>query len=251
MRNLIASLAFSQLFLTMKMMMTTRWLLLAAMANFASGWTPSPPNQQSAAALSRRDALFRGLTGSAAAVAATTVILAAPQPAAALGVATPAELAKLQKGHARVSYLLKNWDEVTSVCNKTPMSETEARQIIRTGGGGGESCEKTPLKVQEYLGYKSIEDPLYRADKIMLKAVPLVPDPDNADAYFDAMERYREKADQSSLMAYTSSWGEANQGGKQVGDDLLELTKADVVESEKLLRKVLGYLELEVLPPSK
>lgn len=231
------------------MVMTTRWLLLAAMANMTSGWTPSPPNLQTT--LSRRDALFRGLTGSAAAVAATTVILAAPKPAAALAVATPAELAKLQKGHARVSYLLKNWAEITSVCNKTPMSETESRQVIRTGGGGGESCEKTPLKVQEYLGYKSIEDPLYRADKIMLKAVPLVVNPDNSDAYFDVMERYREKADQSSLMAYTSSWGEANQGGKEVGDDLLELTKADVVESEKLLRQVLGFLELEVLPPSK
>ena len=51
----------------------------------------------------------------------------------------------------------------------------------------------------------------------MLKAVPLVDDSvmDEAD-YVDLVEQYRDKADQTSLLAYTSSWGEANPNGSKV-----------------------------------
>lgn len=49
------------------------------------------------------------------------------------------------------------------------------------------------------------------------------------------MEKYREKADQGSMMAYTSSWGEANpNGGKEVMDDYLERTRQDVLVTEKV-----------------
>jgi hypothetical protein len=55
-----------------------------------------------------------------------------------------------------------------------------------------------------------------------------------------------------AMMAYTSSWGEANpNGGKEVVDEYLERTKLDVMETEKYLRQILGYLNLEPLPPSK
>ena len=87
------------------------------------------------------------------------------------------------------------------------MSDLERKQVIRTEGGGGGFCEKSPLKVQDYLGYKSTNDPLFKADKLMLKATPLV-DPDSFEDYLDVVERYREKADQGAMMAYTSSWGE-------------------------------------------
>ena len=118
-------------------------------------------------------------------------------------------------------------------------------------GSGSAGCEKTPLKVQEYMGYKSTEDPLYRADKLMVRAAQLV-DPDDFDSYLDAVERYKDKADNTALMAYTSSWGEANpNGGKEVIDEYLERTKLDVIESEKLLKQIVGYLKLEVLPPMK
>lgn len=54
------------------------------------------------------------------------------------------------------------------------------------------------------------------------------------------------------MMAYTSSWGEANpNGGKEVVDEYLERTKLDVMETEKYLRQILGYLNLEPLPPLK
>lgn len=111
-------------------------------------------------------------------------------------------------------------------------------------------CEKTPLRVQDFLGYKSTEDPLFKVDKLMLKAAPLV-DPDEFENYLGAVENYREKADQGAMMAYTSSWGEANpNGGQDVIEEYLEKTKDEVVATEKLLRQIMGYLGLEVLPPS-
>ncbi|KAL7547839.1 hypothetical protein ACHAWF_011114 [Thalassiosira exigua] len=167
-------------------------------------------------------------------------------------VPSPADLKRLQLGHSRVQYLLKNWDKLTETCNNRAMSSTESKQVVRTEGGGGGFCDKTPLVVQEYLGYKSTTDPLFKADSLMLKAVPLVDESvmDEAD-YVDLVEQYREKADQTSLLAYTSSWGEANpNGGKEAVDDYLDKTKEVVGETEGLLRKVLNALKLEVLEPS-
>ena len=101
------------------------------------------------------------------------------------------------------------------------------------------------------MGYKSTEDPLYRADKLMVRAAPLV-DPDNFENYLETVEFYKDKADNTAMMAYTSSWGEANpNGGKEVIDEYLEKTKLDVMDSERSLRKILGYLQLEPLPASK
>jgi len=211
----------------------------------------SATSQEDSVEISRRQ-LFQSIVKAGVTSAAASLILGGASAAAsAASVPSPEELARLQNGYARVQYLLKNWDDVTSVCGKAIMSDTERKQVIRTeGGGGGEGiCEKTPLRVQEFMGYKSTTDPLYKADKLMVRAAPLV-DPDNFESYLDVVERYREKADQTAMMAYTSSWGEANpNGGKEVIDDYLDKTKADVVESEKLLKQVLAYLELPQLPP--
>ena len=185
-------------------------------------------------------------------LSSATLALGNPNTAGAAAVASPADLKKLQIGHSRVQYLLSNWDTLTETFNNKAMSNTEQKQVVRTEGGGGGFCDKTPLIVQEYLGYKSTEDPLFKADKLMLKAVSLVDESvmDAAD-YVDLVERYREKADQTSLMAYTSSWGEANpNGGKEVVDEYLERTKDEVKETERLLRSIIGALKLEVLPPS-
>jgi hypothetical protein len=195
-------------------------------------------------AVSRRNLLHTAfLIGATALVAG---VVAVPAGAAA-ELPSAKELERLQQGHARVRYLLDNWNAVTEICGTTVMSDTERRQVIRTEGGT--QCTKTPLRVQEFLGYKSVTDPLYRADKLMVRAGALV-DPDDFENYLDAVERYREKADQSSLLAYTSSWGEANpNGSKEVIEDYLEQTKMQVVESERLLKQVLNYLKLPTLPP--
>jgi hypothetical protein len=101
------------------------------------------------------------------------------------------------------------------------------------------------------LGYKSTEDPLFKAEKLMVRAASLV-DPDDFENYLEVVEKYKDKADNTALMAYTASWGEANpNGGKEVIDDYLERTKLDVIDSERYLRQMLGYLKLEPLPASK
>lgn len=200
----------------------------------------SPGNTNNENIVSRRN-LLGILAGAGVALGIPNVAQAASSTPSA------SELERLQLGHARVKYLLDHWNDVTEVCGTTIMSDTERRQVIRTEGGT--QCTKTPLRVQEFLGYKSTTDPLYRADKLMVRAGPLV-DPDDFENYLDAVERYREKADQSALLAYTSSWGEANpNGGKEVIEDYLEQTKLQVVESERLLKQVLDYLKLPTLPP--
>lgn len=165
--------------------------------------TPHAVNDDSSHQPSRR-VLLRNLVQGAAALPSAALILGNPSSSYA-AVASPVELKKLQLGHSRVQFLLQNWDKLTETCNNKAMSNTESKQVVRTEGGGGGFCDKTPLIVQEYLGYKSTEDPLFKADKLMLKAVPLVDESvmDSAD-YVDLVERFREKADQTSLMAYTS-----------------------------------------------
>ncbi len=192
---------------------------------------------------SRRDS-FRKVFS----IAVAGTAMAAGTPANAASTPTAAELERLRKGHARVQYLLQNWDDITEVCKNN--SDQATKQVVRTDGG--DKCEKTPLNVQIYMGYKSTEDPLYKADKLMVRAAPLVKDNFDQVDYLEAVENYKEKADNTAMMAYTSSWGEANpNGGKDVIDDYLEKTRLDVVSSEKSLRQILTYLGLEPLPASK
>jgi hypothetical protein len=130
---------------------------------------------------------------------------------------------RVRLGHARVRYLLDHWDDITSVCGTTIRSDLERKQIIRTENGN--ACTKTPLRVQEYMGYKSITDPIYRIDKVLVQesfiANSAVANNNNNNNnsddsatifldYLEAVESYKEMADQTAMLAYTSSWGEAN-----------------------------------------
>lgn len=198
--------------------------------------------------MSRRNILLELATSG---IMASALLVGVPSASAA--VPSTSDLKRLQVGHSRVRYLLENWDRLTESCNNKAMSKTESIQVVRTDGGGGGFCDKTPLVVQDYLGYKSTTDPLFKADALMLKAVPLVDDSvmDEAD-FVDLVEQYRDKSDQTSLLAYTSSWGEANpNGSKDTTDDYLLQTKKVVSETEVLLRKILVGLNLEILPPSE
>lgn len=188
------------------MVLTAPACIVAALllGNPVQSW-PTPPFA------SRREIIGNIWAASTSASAVVAVGLSSQQPAlaasATASVPTATELERLRMGHARVRYLLEHWDEVTSVCGTTVMSDAERKQIIRTEGG--QQCTKTPLRVQEFMGYKSTKDPLYRADKLMVRAGSLV-DVDEFENYLDVVERYREKADSTALLAYTSSWGEAN-----------------------------------------
>uniref|UniRef100_A0A7S1G1C7 Uncharacterized protein n=1 Tax=Corethron hystrix TaxID=216773 RepID=A0A7S1G1C7_9STRA len=142
---------------------------------------------------------------------------------------------KIVDGYLRLTYLLDNWEKETTVCNRSD------NQYI--------GCERTPEKVMEYLGFKSMNDPLFRADKTLIRLQNLVPDNDSkAQAAFqDALDVFVEKADEGNGMAFISSWGEANPGG---GKDrvalFIERSRKDVVDTRESLSTVIRILGLEV-----
>ena len=55
-------------------------------------------------------------------------------PVIAAGPPSAVELERLQKGHARVKYLLENWNAETEICGTVVMSDLERKQVIRTEG---------------------------------------------------------------------------------------------------------------------
>jgi len=88
------------------------------------------------------------------------------------------------KGYDRLQYLLSNWEQETTIC----------------GMGGDKletSCDRTPMKVMEYLGYKSTTDPLYKADKTLRRLYENTNVPAKRDAEF--------------LEAVEVSWGYSDQ----------------------------------------
>ena len=96
----------------------------------------------------------------------------------------------------------------------------------------------------DYLGYKSTNDPLFKADKTLKRLAVLVPVEDAPD-YLDAMEKWAEAAEEASGMAYISSWGEANPGG---GKDRVELfierAKKNVVDAHSSLETAIRLLKI-------
>ena len=137
------------------------------------------------------------------------------------------------KGYNRLQYLLANWEKETTVC-KTGQETT-----------WGDKCERTPLKVMEYLGFRSTTDPLYQADKTLMRLMSSAPS-DKEVEYMDAMELFAEKAEEASSMAFVSSWGEANPGG---GKDRVELfierAKKQVIDSRDSLETVMKILDIK------
>ena len=144
---------------------------------------------------SRRNALVRVSKGAAAFLVGAPALTSLPEPSIAAAVPSAKELERLPLGLARVRYLLDHWDEITTKCGSNPND----KQVVRTEGGGGGFCDRTPLRVQEFLGYKSTEDPLFKADKLMLRAAPLV-DPDSFEDYLSVVENYREKGEFSKYI---------------------------------------------------
>ena len=77
----------------------------------------------------------------------------------------------------------------------------------------------------------------------MVRAAPLLKNPDDLDAYLEAVNLWGQKIQMSSLNAYTSAWGEANPNGSkaQVAAYMQE-AKFDVEESADLLKRILVML---------
>mgnify|MGYP003685412711 CR=1 FL=1 len=175
-------------------------------------------------------------------ILSTPIALAAPVP-------TQEELSRLPAGLARVDYLLGNWDRLTTVCGGISAGGAlEDAQVVRTQNQN--TCYKTPLKVQKYIGASSTLDPLFKADKLMIRATPLVAD-EGQEEYGNAVDLYIAKQQMSSTMAYTSSWsGIENPNGskEQIEANLLE-AKSEVVATQAALQTVVRLLGLPPAPP--
>eukprot|EP00908_Phaeocystis_cordata_P025901 Transcript_838.p1 GENE.Transcript_838~~Transcript_838.p1 ORF type:complete len:216 (-),score=86.78 Transcript_838:77-724(-) len=184
-----------------------------------------------------------------AALLAASVLSSQPlTPSALAAPPTAAELSRIAEGLARIDYLLDNWDALTTVCKG--YDETAAKQLTRTTGDS--RCTKSPLRVQQFIGAASTLDPLFKADKLMIKAVPLV-DPDLSERYNDAVDAYITKQQMSSTMAYTSSWsGIENPNGNEgkVEEALLE-TKNEVKALRNSVNEVVTLLNIPRAPPMK
>jgi hypothetical protein len=134
---------------------------------------------------------------------------------------------------ARLNYLLDNWVAETTVCGVTDNPYV-----------GENGCERNPEKIMTYLGYKNINDPLFKADKTMKRLESLV-SADMEGEFLDAIEKWSEAADEANGMAYISSWGESNPGG---GKDrvalFIERAKKNVLDARSSLATVIGILEI-------
>jgi len=144
-----------------------------------------------------------------------------------------ADKKKIVDGYKGLNYLLENWEKETTVCGRFDNPYI----------GDGKGCERTPEKVMSYLGYKSMEHPLYRVDKTLIRMQRLTDDPD----FLDVLDKFVEKADETNVMAFVSSWGEANPGGgKDRVEYFIERSKNNVKESRDELAKVIRILDLKV-----
>ena len=157
-------------------------------------------------------------------------------PALTKGEPSPQELQRLVLGYQRLQYLLANWDKETTVCIKGCVGKYESC-----------GCIRDPLVVQAYMGYKSMNDPLFKAGDLMLRASSLIESDAEFERYNAAMELWNRKAEAGNVMAYVSSWGEANPGGGQ--DEIaryLEKSRKEVVDSANLLKTILDCLKIPV-----
>ena len=141
---------------------------------------------------------------------------------------------KIYKGYERLNFLLDNWVKETTVCG---MSDNP---YISSGG-----CERNPMKVMEYLGYRNVNDPLFRADKTMRRLENLVPS-DRVVEFLEAIEKWQEAAEEGNGMAYISSWGEANPGGGKDRVNLfIERARKNVIDSRDSLATVIDILGIQ------
>lgn len=141
---------------------------------------------------------------------------------------------KLVKGNERLNYLLDHWIEETTICGRND------NPYVGKGG-----CERTPVKVMDYLGYKNMNDPLFRADKTMKSLESIIPNNQFND-YLDAIEKWNEAAEEGNGMAFISSWGEANPGG---GKDRVELfierARKNVIDSRDSIATIINILNIQ------
>lgn len=143
-----------------------------------------------------------------------------------------ADKENIVKGYKRLTYLIDNWEKETTFCGR--------------GDNPYIGCERNPEKVMEYLGYKSMNDPLFRSDKMLMRLETIAPD-DMGIEFIDTMDAYNQSSEAGSGIAFVSSWGEANPGGgKDRIEFFIERSRKNLVECRDSLGTVINILGLSV-----
>jgi len=172
-----------------------------------------------------RRAFGSALGSSGALVAAAGLVGGLPLAASARpqGPASKEEIARIKKGYDGLEYLLANFDKETTKC--TP------------------ECNRNPDVVRTYMGLRSMDHPLYQAEKVLAKGQDNIDDVDELDEYITACENYSSAISESNAMAYTSSFGEYNPGGgKDEVEKYLQLARTQVVYARDNLKIILTKL---------
>merc|ERR1711966_49769 len=138
--------------------------------------------------------------------------------------------ARMVAGYRRLSYLLDNWDKLTETCDGTKKDPFT----------GGPVCVKSPLVVSEYMGFKSIKDPLFKAEKTMRRLEARVPASSEAE-YLDLVESWVQTSEEAQGMAYASSWAgpENPNGGDDKIAEFLERSKVQVTTARGTLKRII------------
>ena len=132
-----------------------------------------------------------------------------------------------------MNYLLTNWEKETTICGRTDNPYI--------------GCERTPEIVMDYLGFKSMNDPLFRIDKAMIRLQPLVSGTDDEIDYIEVMDAINQAVEDGNGIAFVSSWGEANPGGgKDRIDIFIERSKRYVETTRDGLGIIIKMLDLKV-----
>jgi hypothetical protein len=188
--------------------------------------TSNGEESPSGAAFSRRSAFVK-----TAATYASFVSVAAGNPNFALAARSPPtkeELERLKLGYERMSYLLDNFEQETTVCREN----------------GGE-CKRDADPVRKYMGLRSTTDPLFQIEKVFGKIKYMDIDPDNLEPIFEACEDWNSAVTMSNSMAFISQFGEYNPGGGK--DEVLKYldeSNKQVVLAKSALEKIMKGLEL-------
>ena len=152
-------------------------------------------------------------------------------PASAAGPPTAEDIERIKVGYKQIDYLLKNFDEETTICKEE----------------GGNKCKREAEPIRRALGLRSTTDPLFQIEKVFAKVKNMDIDPDKLDAFFEASDDFNSAVTLSNSMAFIAQFGEYNPGGGE--DEVLKYlieSKKQVVVAEKALKTICECLDITV-----
>lgn len=170
---------------------------------------------------------------------------------------------KLKVGLKQLNKLLKDWDEVTTLCNfaEVPrelletqnkaklLEKAKVNALFDKEGAMVVKCKRNPVPVRAAMGFN--EDPgqpLFRADKTIKQARAKV-DPDFLEDYIELEERWSQLQSSIDSMSYGSAMRGSALGDFKQGEPepeqakFLESERREITKARDILQKIVGALD--------